>query len=447
MEKVVIAGGGLAGSLMAAYLGRRGYQVELYERRIDMRKNRISAGKSINLALSTRGLNALEKVGLRDAMLTHAIPMHGRMMHDMKGNQKYQPYGKDGQYINSVSRGMLNIILLDLADSFPNVNIFFEHVCIDADLESGKAIFKKADGSEVTVTADRLIGGDGAFSAIRNEMMKTSRFDYSQDYENYGYKELTIAPKDGGFALDKNCLHIWPRGEFMLIALPNPDFTFTCTLFFPYEGPVSFDAIRTEADLMEFFNSTFPDVVPLMPDLVADFFGNPTGSLVTVRCYPWVKGKAALIGDAAHAVVPFYGQGMNCAFEDVVELDECLEKHHGNWDLAMQDYQQIRKPNADAIADLALQNFVEMRDKVGDEAFLHYKKVEHDLCELYPEMFRSQYELVSFTLEPYQFAKEQGARNTSLVNDLIDLNLEDKINDREFMLNFFRARLDQETAG
>ena len=447
MEKVVIAGGGLAGSLMAAYLGKRGYEVELYERRVDMRKNWISAGKSINLALSTRGLNALEKVGLKDAMLTHAIPMNGRMMHDVQGNQKYQPYGKEGQYINSVSRGTLNVILLDLADSYPNVKIFFECLCTEADLEKGTAVFKKSDGTEFTVQADRLIGGDGAFSAIRNEMMKTSRFDYSQDYENYGYKELTIAPKNGEFALDKNCLHIWPRGEFMLIALPNPDKTFTCTLFFPYEGPVSFDAIRTEADLMSFFKSTFPDTIPLMPDLVSDFFGNPTGSLVTVRCYPWVKGKAALIGDAAHAVVPFYGQGMNCSFEDVLALDECLENHQFDWDKAMQDYQQIRKPNADAIADLALQNFVEMRDKVGDENFLHYKKIEHELCELYPEMFRSQYELVSFTLEPYQFAKEQGARNTAMVNDLIALNLEDRITDREFMLNFFRAHLNQGTAG
>lgn len=438
MEKIVIAGGGLAGSLMAAYLGRRGYNVELYERRIDMRKNRISAGKSINLALSARGLHALEKVGLRDAMLTHAIPMNGRMMHDVQGNQKYQPYGKDGQYINSVSRGTLNVLLLDLADSYPNVNIFFEHVCVDADLESGKAVFRKSDGSTVEVQADRLIGGDGAFSAIRNEMMKTSRFDYSQDYEDYGYKELTIAPKDGQFAMDPNCLHIWPRGEFMLIALPNPDLTFTCTLFFPYDGPLSFDSIRTEADLMTFFNSTFPDAVPLMPDLVKDFFENPTGSLVTVRCYPWVKGKAALIGDAAHAVVPFYGQGMNCAFEDVVAMDECLEKYGSDWDKVMKAYQEMRKPNADAIADLALQNFVEMRDKVGDEKFLEYKKIEHDLCELYPLHFRSQYELVSFTLEPYSFAKEQGARNTRMVYHLMDLGLQEKIHDKDFMMHIFK---------
>lgn len=235
----------------------------------------------------------------------------------------------------------------------------------------------------------------------------------------------------------KNSLHIWPRGEYMLIALPNPDKTFTCTLFYPFKGPHSFESIKTEQDLLNFFNEMFPDAVPLMPDLVKDFFQNPTGSLVTVRCYPWVNGDFALLGDACHAVVPFYGQGMNCAFEDCVVLDECLEKYLPDWDKAFDEYQRLRKPNADAIADLALQNFVEMRDKVGDKDFLHYKHIEHDLCELYPDLFRSQYELVSFTLEPYSFAKEQGAKNTDLVNYIIENNLESKIVDRSFMENFF----------
>lgn len=446
MEKVIVVGGGLAGALMGCYLGKRGFDVEVYERRPDMRKNLISAGKSINLALSKRGLNALHRVGLEQAMLKHAIPMHGRMMHDISGQQNYQPYGRDGQFINSVSRGMLNILLLELADEMPNVKLFFDHKCIDADLTKGEVTFSLPDSETKLVKADKIIGGDGAFSAIRLEMMKTDRFDYSQDYLNHGYKELTIEPVDGNFAMEKNCLHIWPRGEYMLIALPNPDKTFTCTLFYPYEGEHSFASIKNEADLLAFFNSMFPDAVPLMPDLVKDFFENPTGSLVTVRCYPWIKNNFALIGDACHAVVPFYGQGMNCAFEDCVVLDECLEKYLPDWDKAFDAYQKLRKPNADAIADLALQNFIEMRDLVGDEDFLHYKKVEHDLCDLYPEQFKSQYELVSFTLEPYSFAKEQGARNTEMVKYLIENELEDKIHDRELMLKFFSEYKRQVTA-
>jgi kynurenine 3-monooxygenase len=437
MTKITIAGGGLAGSLMAVYLGKRGFDVELYERRLDMRKNLISAGKSINLALSTRGLNALEKVGLRQAILDHAIPMHGRMIHDPQGIQKYQPYGKEGQYINSVSRGMLNILLLELADELPNVKIFFEHRCTEVDSEKGIAWFENNEGISLKVKSDYIIGGDGAFSAVRLRMMQSERYDYSQEYQKHGYKELTIAPKNGGFAMKNECLHIWPRREYMLIALPNPDKTFTCTLFFPYEGPDSFASIKTEADLLKFFNTNFPDAVPLMPDLVEDFFANPTGDLVTVRCFPWVTGKTILIGDAAHAVVPFYGQGMNCAFEDCVELDVCLEKYLPDWKKALDTYQKIRKPNADAIADLAIQNFIEMRDKVGDADFLHFKKLEHDLCELYPHSFKSQYEMVSFTLESYVKAKELGAANTRLVKYLIEFKLEDRIKDAAFMEQFF----------
>lgn len=438
MEKIIIAGGGLAGALMAGYLGKKGYTVSLYERRPDMRQHRISAGKSINLALSTRGLNALEKAGLKEAMLEQAIPMKGRMMHDIQGNQSFQPYGKEGQSIHSVSRGLLNILLLENAARYENVNMFFEHTCTDVDLDKGEATFQNAAGEIIQDQADFIIGGDGAFSAVRLEMMKTNRFNYSQDYLNHGYKELTIAPKNGEFAMDPNCLHIWPRGEYMLIALPNPDKTFTCTLFYPFEGEHSFASIQDEASLLKFFSAEFPDALTLMPDLVTDFFENPTGALVTVRCFPWTRGKAALIGDAAHAVVPFYGQGMNCAFEDVVELDACLTELMPDFSKAMKEYETRRKRNADSIADLALQNFVEMRDKVGDRDFLHYKKVEHDICELYPDLFRSQYELVSFTLEPYSFAYEQGRRNTELVNYIISQNWESKIADRDFMSELFQ---------
>lgn len=327
--------------------------------------------------------------------------------------------------------------MLELAEKNPNVNIYFEHKCLDVDLETGTTTFETKDGSVVNVKADYVIGSDGAFSVIRNKMMKSGRFNYSQTYLEHGYKELTIAATaDNKFALQNDCLHIWPRGEYMLIALPNPDKTFTCTLFYPFEGKHSFNSMRNEEDVLAFFDQHFADAVPLMPNLVNDFFDNPTGSLVTVRCYPWVKGKAVLIGDACHAVVPFYGQGMNCAFEDCVVLDECLELYD-DMDDAFDEYQKRRKTNADAIADLALQNFIEMRDKVGDHDFLHYKEIEHRLCELYPDQFKSQYEMVTFTNTPYREALEFGSANTQFVKDIINNGWEDRINDAAFMNDLF----------
>lgn len=439
--KITIAGGGLAGSLMAVYMAKRGYEVHVYERRPDMRRADISAGKSINLALSTRGLRALEKAGLKDAVLANAIPMKGRMMHDEQGNLAYQPYGKEGQHINSVSRGGLNKHLLQLADENPDVHLHFDMKCLDVNLKEGKAKFLDANGKIHDVESDLIIGGDGAFSAVRMRMMKRGRFNYSQTYLEHGYKELTIAPNaEGDFAMDPNCLHIWPRGEYMLIALPNPDKTFTCTLFFPFEGPHSFATLTDEQAVLKFFHAHFADAVPLMPELVKDFFENPTGSLVTVRCYPWVNQKAVLIGDACHAVVPFYGQGMNCAFEDCVVLDECLEQYLPDWDAALDAYQKLRKTNADAIADLALQNFVEMRDLVGDEDFLRQKEVEHALCELYPDLFKSQYEMVTFTNMPYREALEHGAENTRIVKDIIARGYTDRLEDKAFMTELLQKR-------
>lgn len=433
---ITVVGGGLAGSLMAVYFAKKGYEVYLFERRPDMRRADISAGKSINLALSTRGLRALEKVGLKDAILTEAIPMHGRTMHDETGQLSYQPYGTEGQYINSVSRGGLNIQLLKLADENPDVHLFFNHKCVDLDFKTGETTFENEAGARVVQKGDYIVGADGAFSRVRLRMMKSGRMDYSQDYLDHGYKELNIpATADGQFALEPNALHIWPRGEYMMIALPNPDKSFTCTLFHPFSGPVSFDTMKTKDAVEDFFNKHFADAVPMMPTLVEDFFDNPTGSLVTVRCYPWVKGKAALLGDACHAVVPFYGQGMNCAFEDCVILDECIEEANGNLDQAFQAYQKSRKANADAIADLAIQNFIEMRDLVGDDDFLHYKQVEHNLCVLHPDLFQSQYEMVTFTNVPYSVAKTKGAQNTKIVKKIIANGWEDKINDRTFVLD------------
>ena len=438
MKRITLVGGGLAGSLVAVYLAKRGYEVNIYERRPDMRNVEIPAGRSINLALSTRGIDALKRVGLDQVVLDQAIPMAGRMMHDEKGNLAYQPYGKDGQAINSVSRAHLNIQLLKLADEHQNVNQFFNMRCQEVDIENSICKFLNEETGEIVeVDSDYILGSDGAYSPVRLKMMKNDRFDYSQSYTKSGYKELNITPTpDGDFAMDPDSLHIWPRGNFMMIALPNPDKSFTCTLFMPYDGDVGFDQINSDQEILDFMNTYFADAVPLMPELLNDFKQNPVGSLVTVRCYPWHMKKATLIGDACHAIVPFYGQGMNCAFEDCVELDNCLEEF-GDWDNAMNEYQKRRKPNADAIADLALQNFIEMRDLVGDKDFLHYKKIEHQLCELHPDLFKSQYEMVTFSKVPYSEAMTKGAQNTKRVYDLIASNHEDKITDRSFVAEWF----------
>jgi kynurenine 3-monooxygenase len=434
-EKIAIIGGGLSGSLLAICLAKRGFSIDLFERRNDMRKGRAEAGRSINLALSARGIEALGKVGLAEKVLDEAIPMNGRLMHNIKGELTYQPYGKEGQYINSVSRSGLNIKLLELADAYDNVNLHFNHKCVDADFENNTAVFQNAEGDSIEVKADVMFGTDGAFSAIRSEMQKTTRFNYSQTYENYGYKELEIAAgPDASFQIEKNALHIWPRGEFMMIALPNPGGSFTCTLFLGYEGQKSFSNLTTEAQVTEFFKTYFPDAMALMPELAKDFFANPVGSLVTIRCNPWVYKRFALVGDAAHAVIPFYGQGMNCSFEDVKELDEIIDKHYPDWDKILDIYQDQRIVNANAIADLACKNFVEMRDLVGRPDFMHYKHVEHDLCELYPELFKSQYSLVTFYTTPYSWALAQGFKNEALINYIIEHKLEDQLANKDVML-------------
>ena len=437
-EKVTLVGGGLAGSLMSIYLAKRGYEVYIYERRADMRSGNYVGGRSINLALSTRGLRGLAKVGLDAEVLDISIPMTGRMMHSVDGALKYQPYGKDGQAIYSVSRGQLNIKLLQLADQYPNIHMFFNHKCTGVNLETCESTYVNEAGETITDKADVVLGTDGAFSALRDAMQRTPRFNFSQTYENYGYKELEIVPNEGGdFQLDKNCLHIWPRKSFMMIALPNPGGNFTCTLFMPFEGKPGIDDLKTREDITAFFDTYFPDAVPMMPGLVDDYLNNPTGMLTTMRCYPWVNGKNALMGDSAHAVVPFYGQGMNCSFEDCVVLDECIEELGGDWTNVLDAYQKLRKPNADAIANLALQNFVEMRDLVGSDAFLHKKKVEHMLSEKHPDLFVSQYERVTFSTRDYAEALAYGEHNDRVSEAIIQNGWEEKLDDRTFVETLF----------
>ena len=435
MKNITIVGAGLVGSLLAIYLAKRGHKVRIYERRVDLRKNRISAGKSINLALSDRGWRGLEGIGIDEEIRKVAIPMKGRMIHNLNGEVNFQPYGKEGQAIYSVSRGGLNCKLMDLAEHWNNIELFFEERCTGIDFETGTARFENSNTGKHTICeSDLIFGADGAFSTVRGSMQITDRFEYSQHYLEHGYKELTIPAKaDGTWELDKNALHIWPRGGYMLIALPNLDGSFTCTLFFPFEGKDSFASITNEKELLEFFNRIFPDVVPLMPTLVHDYFLNPASSLVTVKCFPWrYKDKAVLIGDAAHAIVPFFGQGMNCGFEDCMELNNLMDDHDENWELILKEFERIRKPNSDAIAELAVGNFIEMRDLVADHKFLLRKKIEAYLNQQYPDKWMTLYSMVTFSQIPYSKAQKEGIRQEEIMQKIMSMeDVEEKWNSGE----------------
>lgn len=400
MEKVAVVGAGLVGSLQALLLAQKGYEVDVYERRPDLRKAEFAGGRSINLALSDRGWKALDRAGLSEKIKSIAIPMYARKMHAVDGELTDQPYGLEDQAIYSVSRGGLNQELLLAADQHENVNLYFHHKCLDVDLENTSLEFQDEEtGVYVKANYDRIFATDGAFSAVRMRMQKTDRFNYSQEYLTHGYKELVIpANEDGTHRIDKNCLHIWPRGEFMLIALPNLDGSFTVTLFFPFEGETSFESIQTDQDIIDFFGDYFPDALDHMPTIIDDYYENPTSSLVTVRCNPWhYKDNVILMGDAAHAVVPFYGQGMNAGFEDCSVFWELFEKYAGEWDHICKEYTELRVPDGNAIADLALRNYIEMRDLTGDPKFLLQKKIEKKIQQKHPDKWTPLYSQVTFS--------------------------------------------------
>src|SRR5437667_5704932 len=424
--KFVLIGSGLAGGLLAAYLVRRGYDVDLYERRADPREGNIVGGRSINLALSTRGIHALEQIGVADEVLKHAIPMRGRMIHEKSGALHFAPYDVDpNKHINSIGRAALNTTVIEAAQRYPNVRVHFNHKCTDVDLDSPTAhLLNNASPARTSTTqpiaasGDAVIGVDGAFSAVRQSMqLKIANFEYDESYLAHGYKELTIPPGPGGsWRMEKFSLHIWPRKSFMMIALPNPDGSFTCTLFWEFEGPRSFATTKTDDEVRRFFEEEFPDAVSLMPNLLDDFKTNPTGSLVTVRFAPWFfKDKVALVGDPAHAVVPFYGQGMNAAFEDCVVLDECLAGFPEDRQRAFAEYFQRRKVNADALADLALENFIEMRDKTASKTFRAKKKLDHFLEAALPGVYLPLYTMVTFTRIPYAKAAKRARVQDLLV--------------------------------
>ena len=419
MAKFVLIGSGLAGGLLAAYLGRRGYEVDLYERRGDPREGNMVGGRSINLALSTRGIHALRQIGIAPEVLEHAIPMRGRMIHEKSGALHFAPYDVDpNKHINSIGRAALNTTVIEAAQRYPNVRVHFNHKCTGVELDSVTAqLLNTSTSQPLSASADSVIGVDGAFSAVRQSMQLTlPNFQYDESYLAHGYKELTIPPgANGSWRMGKNALHIWPRKSFMMIALPNPDGSFTCTLFWEFEGPRSFATTTTDDDVRRFFNEEFPDAVPLMPNLLDDFKANPTGSLVTIRCAPWsYRDKVCLVGDAAHAVVPFYGQGMNAAFEDCVVLDECLQEFPDR-QRAFAEYFERRKVNADALADLALGNFIEMRDKTALKTFRAKKRLDHSLEAILPGIYLPLYTMVTFTRIPYAVAKRRAQIQDAIV--------------------------------
>jgi kynurenine 3-monooxygenase len=445
---IAIIGGGLVGSLLAIYLAKRGFHTEVYERRPDMRKETISAGRSINLNISERGLHALRKIGLEEEARKLCIPMHGRLIHSVKGELTYQPYGKDdSEFGNSISRGELNKMLMDHAEKTGLVKFFYNQRATGINLNTGVIeLLDERTKEKAALAATIALATDGSASVIRDELSKLPHHQCHSSELNYGYKELAIPPgKDGSFQIEKNALHIWPRGTYMLIALPNLDGSFTCTLFLPFEGPVSFAALKTPQDVEKFFAEQFGDAVPLLEDLTGTFFNNPTGHMTTIKAGPWsLEERVLLLGDAAHAIVPFFGQGMNCGFEDLAVLDDCIEnllrqggslyverrtdttkntsrrnqEGSSSWSSLFTEFFNLRKENTDAIADMAVENFIEMRDKVADPKFQLEKAVERILQREFPGQYVSRYSLVTFTNVPYSLAMKAGLVTDEILREL-----------------------------
>jgi kynurenine 3-monooxygenase len=422
-EIITLVGAGLTGPLLAISLAQRGFKVNLYERRPDMRNSQVNSGRSINLAISARGIHALREAGLWESMRKIIVPMKGRAIHSIDGAPTFQPYGRDEtEIINSISRADLNVALVNAAEA-RGVTFYFSERCVGIDPKTATLRLRnEISGAQSTVESSVVVATDGSASAVRMEMLKLGRFNFSQQHLDYGYKELTIpAGPDGSHRMDPHALHIWPRGSYMLIALPNIDGSFACILFLPFEGENSFAKLESEAEVLAFLESRFPDAIPLMPGANKQFFENPTGSMITIKCSPWhIAGKLLMLGDAAHAIVPFFGQGMNCAFEDCTYFLELLDKHGPDWTLLFREFESARKVNTDAIADLANENFVEMRDKVADPRFLLRKQVELALEAKYPRRFIPKYAMVTFHRVPYAVAHSRGVTQDRILDDLCD---------------------------
>ncbi|MCM4155896.1 NAD(P)/FAD-dependent oxidoreductase [Gramella sp. AN32] len=421
-KSVAIVGSGLVGSLLAIFLRNQGHHVTVFDRRQDVRKVEFS-GRSINLAMSNRGWKALRGAGIEDEIRKLALPLDKRAMH-VEGKELYfQKYGGEGEAIYSISRGVLNRRMIDLAEKAGAVFKFEEKIW-DVDMREAKLYSGESEKSEwKEYQFDLIFGADGAFSRIRHKMQRQSRFDYSQHFIDVGYKELTIsANEDGSHKLDKASFHIWPRGEFMLIAMPNLNGSFTCTLFMPFEGEVSFESIKTEGEADQFFEKYFPDIKHEISNLKRDFFNNPTSAMVTIKCFPWsYYDKITLVGDSAHAIVPFYGQGMNAGFEDISVLNEKMNKYGDDWEMIFQEYQNERKTNADAISELSYRNFVEMSSKTADPMFLLRKKIEKRFAEKHPNQWVPLYSRVTFSDHPYAEALQIGDLQKAVMDSIMTI--------------------------
>ncbi|QBY04905.1 FAD-dependent monooxygenase [Thalassotalea sp. HSM 43] len=424
-QRIAIAGAGPVGSLLAVMLAKKGYPIDLFESRPDSRQTNIYQGKSINLALSDRGWLALQSIGLDTEIREHAIPMYCRVMHDKQGNLTTFPYGKDNQAIWSVSRSGINEQLINIAEQQDNVKVHFEHRLAELDFDSLHSTFSCQDG-DAEFDSDLMIGADGAFSKVRRlaQELQGQRISHSLEYMPQSYMELSIsANADGSHKMEKNALHIWPRGEFMLIALPNPDGSFTCTLFLDHEGELSFESLDNAQKVQAFFADNFADALDLLDDPVNDFLAKRPSSLCLVHIYPWVfNNKVALIGDAAHAMVPFYGQGMNCGFEDCRVMDELESQYNGDWQQILPAYQAARKANGDAIIELAKRNFIEMSELSGDANFLLRKKIEAKFNERYPELWVPLYSMVTFSPHiPYEYALRTGDIQKQIMDEIMQI--------------------------
>jgi kynurenine 3-monooxygenase len=434
-KRIAVVGSGLVGSLLAIYLRKAGHTVHIFDRSPDIRQTQFS-GRSINLAMSNRGWKALDGVGVGDAVREIAIPMDKRAIH-LVDKLNFQNYGQEGEAIYSISRGILNRKMINLAEE-AGAEFFFNQKIWDVTLKDATLHMGETErGIWEKKKYDIVFGADGAFSRIRHRMQRQNMFNYSQEFLNMGYKELNIpANPDGTYKLDKNSFHIWPRGEYMLIALPNLDGSFTCTLFMPFEGENSFNLLKDRKKVEAFFEKNFPDSIDVIPKLAEDFFNNPTSTLVTMKCYPWTyEDKVALIGDSSHAIVPFYGQGMNSGFEDISILYEMIEKHGDDWEIIFSEYQKSRKPNADAIAELSYRNFMEMSSKTADDKFLLQKKIEKWFSDKHPDKWIPLYSRVTFSNRPYTEALAIGDLQNAIMEEVLKLEKIESIWDSELVEN------------
>lgn len=440
-QKIALVGSGLVGSLLAIYLKKEGHTVHIYDRSPDIREINFS-GRSINLAMSNRGWKALDGVGVGDAVREIAIPMDKRAIH-LVDKLNFQHYGQEGECIYSISRGILNRKMIDLAEA-AGAEFYFDHKIWDITLADATLHIGETERGEwQELKYDMVFGADGAFSRIRHRMQRQSMFNYSQEFLNMGYKELHIpANADGTHKLDKNSFHIWPRGEYMLIALPNLDGSFTCTLFMPFEGENSFALLEEKQMVVAFFEKNFPDSIEVIPELAEDFFKNPTSTLVTMKCFPWTyEDKVALIGDACHAIVPFYGQGMNAGFEDISILYEMIEKYGNDWKTIFAEYQKSRKPDADAIAELSYRNFMEMSTKTADPKFQLQKKIEKHFADKHPEKWVPLYSRVTFSTRPYSEALAIGDFQENIMQEILKMENIENIWDSVEVENFILENL------